>query len=90
MSKINPRRIPRTQADVERAFRDGETRGIHFMLTLVLFILLDKHEEVPEEDVKQLSEDVHNYCDSINRGYLSFADIVRTLKEEHGLEVELR
>lgn len=48
--KVNPRRIPRTQADVERAYRQGQLDGFRFLMTNILWILVDKHD-APAEDI---------------------------------------
>lgn len=87
--KTNPKRIPKTQADVDRAEEKGRIFGMEFAVHLVLWILLDKHD-APDEDVQVLNEEVKYLCESINRGYVSYADIRRALKEEHGLKVEFR
>lgn len=84
--KTNPKKIPKTQADVDRAEEKGRIFGMEFAVHLVLWILLDKHD-APDEDVQVLNEEVKYLCDSINRGYVSYADIRRALKEEHDTEV---
>ncbi len=82
----NPKKIPRTQADVDRAEKKGQIFGMEFAVTLVLWILLDKHD-APDEDVQTLNEEVKYLCDSIEKGYVSYPDIRRALKEEHDTEV---
>lgn len=82
----NPRKIPRTQTDVDRAEEKGQMFGMEFMANLTLWVLLDKHG-APDEDVQQFSEEIRYLCDSIDKGYVSYPDIRRALKEEHGLEV---
>lgn len=56
----NPKKIPRTQADVDRAEKKGQIFGMEFAVTLVLWILLDKHD-APDEDVQTLNEDKNLY-----------------------------
>lgn len=63
----NPRKIPKTQADVDRAEEKGRLDGMEFMATLTLWILLDKHD-APDEDVQVLNEEIRYLCDSISRG----------------------
>lgn len=84
--KTNPYKIPRTQADVERAEEKGQLFGMEFMANLVMWVLADKHE-APDEDVRQLNEEIQYLCDSIEKGYVSYPDIRRALKDEHGIEV---
>lgn len=87
MSKqTNPKKIPRTQADVDRAEEKGRIFGMEFAVTLVLWILLDIHD-APDEDVQVLNEDIKYLMDSISRGYVSYPDIRRAMKEDHNTEV---
>ena len=87
MSKrTNPKKIPKTQADVDRAEKKGQLFGMEFMATMTLWILLDKHG-APDEDVQQLNEEIRYLCDSIDKGYVSYPEIRRAMKEEHGTEV---
>lgn len=90
MSKrINPHHRPCTQADVDKAREEGKTEGMEFMLTIILWTLVDKHG-APDEDLQVLSSDIAYIADSINRKYVSYADIKRALKEEHGLDIEMK
>lgn len=40
--KINPKRVPRTQADVDRAFENGIREGSHVASVIMMSALLDK------------------------------------------------
>lgn len=40
--KLNPKRIPRTQADVDRAFENGIREGSHVASVIMMSALLDK------------------------------------------------
>ena len=86
--KPNPKKIPRTQADVDRAEEAGRDLGLEFALNLVLFILKDKHD-APDRDIMQLRDEFMYTIDSVNKNYLSYADIVRTLKSDYDLSVNL-
>ena len=85
-SKTNPRKIPRTQADVDRAEAKGQFFGMEFMAVLTMWILIDKHD-APDEDVQQFNEEIKYLLDSIDKGYVSYPDIRRALDEEHGTKV---
>lgn len=85
-SKTNPRKIPRTQADVDRAEAKGQLFGMEFMAVLTMWILIDKHD-APDEDVQQFNEEIKYLLDSIDKGYVSYPDIRRALDEEHGTKV---
>ena len=84
--KTNPKRIPKTQADVDRAEEKGRAFGMEFMANLTLWVLIDKHD-APDEDVLQLRDEILYLCDSIDKGYVSYPDIRRALRVEHGTEV---
>lgn len=92
-NRTNPRRVPRTQADVERAEAKGQLFGMEFMAVLTMWILIDKHN-APDEDVQQFNEEIkylcEYLCDSIEKGYVSYPDIRRALDEEHGTKVVFR
>lgn len=78
----NPRKIPRTQADVDRAEEQGRITGMEFMATVTLWVLLDKHN-APDDEIQTFAEEIKYLLDSIAKGYVSYPDIVRAMKEEH-------
>ena len=84
--KVNPRRKPVSQADVNRAKDQATSEAIRRILYLVLYILIDKHE-APKEDIKQLAAEVNYYADSISQGYITWKDVERVVRDEY--EVEL-
>ena len=88
MGKANARRIPRTQRDVDRARQHGAEFGMEFALNLVLLVLKDKHN-APDDDIMQLRDEFMEYIDSINRGYLSYEDVVKTVHGDYNFAVEL-
>lgn len=86
--KPNPKKIQRTQADVDRAAEAGRDLGLEFALNLVLFVLKDKHD-APDEDILQLRDEFMYEVDSVAAGYLTYSDIKRTLKGDYDLSVNL-
>lgn len=86
--KVNPRRKPATQADVERAAEEGRDLGLEFALNLVLFVLKDKHN-APDDEILQLRDEFMYVVDSVANGYLTYSDIKRTLKGDYDLAVHL-
>lgn len=86
---MNPRRIPRTQADVDKAHEDGQKFGVEFAINLVLYVLKDKHNGTDEE-IRQLRDEFMDVVDSVARKYLSYADIKRCLKTEYDLTAEVK
>lgn len=76
----NPRKIPRSLADVKRAEREGRTHGIKQAVKMVLYILLDKHG-TPPEDVRQISDELRWLSGAIIDGGLSWNFVDEVLKE---------
>lgn len=71
-TKVNPRRVPRTQKDVDAAY----DRGIELML----YVLIDKHA-APMDDVQQLARELNHAAGCVADGYITWADIRQMLKE---------
>lgn len=59
MPKTNPRRIPRTQADVDKAYSNGIVEGLNRGIDLMLYVLIDKHD-APMDDVQQLAGELNH------------------------------
>lgn len=53
-NRVNPRRVPRTQKDVDAAYDRGVTEGLHRGIELMLYVLIDKRS-APMDDVQQLA-----------------------------------
>ena len=88
MPKTNPRRIPRTQADVDKAYGNGIVEGLSRGIDLMLYVLIDKHD-APMDDVQQLAGELNHAAQCVAEGYVTWADIRQMLKEygvESGLE----
>ena len=83
--KTNPKRIPRTQADVDRAWEKGVLDGVSNACAIFLTVLVDKHGmgyKIPEvwADIRKLSEEVREKR-------VTVADLRRTLLDEYGIKV---
>lgn len=89
MTKINPRKIPRTQADVEKAYRRGEVDGTRAAMTILLYVLKDKFGS-SDEDILQLTEAFRSATESIAGGYVSVADLRRVVKDEYDWGFEIK
>jgi len=87
--KVNPNRIPVTQADINRAKDQAMTLAMERILNLVLFILIDKHD-APKDDIQQLAREIDYYADSIREGRLTWKDVERVVRDEYETKVCLR
>lgn len=86
-AKVNPRRVPRTEADVAAAYTKGVTEGLNRGIELMLYVLIDKHD-APMDDVQQLARELNHAAECVVEGYVTWSDIRRILKE-YDVEVEL-
>lgn len=85
----NPRKQPRTQADVDKAKKQGFDEGIKGALTIMLYTLKDKFAA----DDEQLQEfaDAFNYTlDSINKKYVKERDLQTVIREEYGTTLVMK
>lgn len=85
--KPNPRRIPRTQADVERAVDKAVKAATVNALTMFLTVLLDK-ENADEEALCRVWHEIEDLSNSIVEGYVSIADLKHVLKAEYNIFVD--
>ena len=86
-AKVNPRRVPRTEADVAAAYTKGVTEGLNRGIELMLYVLIDKHD-APMDDVQQLAGELNHAAQCVAEGYVTWADIRQMLKE-YGVETAL-
>lgn len=86
MPKTNPKRIPRTQADVDRAFMDGMNIGMEIAIDMFMTVLLDKHD-AKQEDLDVFAAEVNDLCDSIDKGYINYVDLRNTLREDYHFKI---
>lgn len=86
-AKVNPRRVPRTQKDVDTAFDRGVAEGLNRGVELMLYVLIDKHA-APMDDVQQLARELNHAAECVAEGYVTWSDIRQMLKE-YDVEVEL-
>ena len=86
MPKTNPKRIPRTQADVDKAFMEGLNVGMEISIDIMMTVLLDKHD-ARQEELDIFSAEINELCDSINKGYVNYADVRNTLREDYRFKI---
>lgn len=80
--KTNPRRIPRSQADVDAAREDGVLMG----LTLFLWVMAERGK-APVDELRCIWDMMQDTLDSIARKYITWKDLETTLREEYEIEV---
>lgn len=88
MKKTNPNKIPRTQADVDKAQKAGMLFGTEFAINIVLYVLKDKHG-ANDEDILKLRDEFMYQVDSISKGYLKYTDVKKVLQTDYDLTVQL-
>lgn len=86
-NRVNPRRVPRTQRDVDAAYDAGIAEGLNRGIELMLYVLIDKHA-APMGDVQQLAAELNHAAECVAEGYVTWSDIRQMLKE-YDVEVEL-
>lgn len=86
--KTNPRRIPCTQADVERAMKYGSDTGASIILDVMIYTLATDFQ-LPDAWLDKFHERFMAHIDSYVKGYLSQEDMRQTTLAERGWEVQL-
>lgn len=84
--RVNPRRKPATQADVEKAKRQAQTHAIN-MVWAVFFTALRDKEGFGYTRLRRVWDEVNYISDSIDKGYVNIDDLVNELKE-HDITLE--
>lgn len=84
--KTNPKKIPATMADVEKAKKQAANEAMQCTMALFLRVLLDK-EHATLEDVQRVGRETNELAEAISRGEVSWADVFNSLIEEDNIEV---
>ena len=87
--KTNPKKIPATQYDVERARREGLEEGYTTMMQIFLFVFLDAFH-ASDEDLEKMGERLKFYLTEIHAGRLKPQDIVSATDIEYDYNIELK
>ena len=83
MKKVNPRRIPKTQADVDAAYDKGVTDGSDLACVIMMSALLDKFNA--EAHLPEIWAAFGKLAEEIKERRVSLPDLRRTLEEEYDL-----
>lgn len=82
--KINPRRRPVSQADVERAKSSAIDVAITVAWAIFFTVLRDK-EGFDNAALQRVWEEVNYLSESISRGFVNVNDLRRALEDEAGI-----
>ena len=87
--RTNPKKIPATQYDVERARREGREEGYTTMMQIFLFVFLNDFH-ASHEDLEKMGERLKFYLTEIHAGRLKPKDIVSATDIEYDYNIELK
>ena len=82
--KVNPRNKPATMADVNRAKRKAQEDAIRATWAIFFSVMRDK-EGYGVKRLVRLWERVNYLSECVAEGYVSIADLEKTLEEEAGI-----
>ena len=85
--KVNPRRRPATQADVQRAKQKGQEEAVKLAWSILFTVLRDK-EGYDLEGLQRVWKEVDDLSDSIAKGYCTVTDLRDVLKQGIGANIE--
>ena len=83
--KINPRKIPRTQADVDRAWEKGVLDGVGNACAIVMTVLVDKFNGA--DYIADVWKEIDKLSEAVGERRVSIADLKTVLREEYGIYV---
>lgn len=83
--KTNPRKVPRTQADVDAAWEKGVVDGVSYASAMFMNVLLDKFNA--RDYVQEIWREMEKLSESVLEKRVSIPDIKRMLKEEYNIEL---
>lgn len=82
--RINPRRIPVSQADINKAKEEVRHEAAAYAFAIMFSVLRDKHEASIDE-LQQFWREVTELSQSISEDRVSVSDLLHVLKEEAGI-----
>lgn len=87
--KINPRKIPASQADIKRAKKHIADDVFDASVAMILSALLDKGF-LDAEQIHDAWEAINDKSKSVNKGYCSIVDLINVLDEEYDIKLKGR
>ena len=83
--KVNPRKKPVSEADVERAKKIAMNNALTLVEAIVFTVLVDKYGL--EDQVFNVWKDSQKLSEEIIEGRVSVEDLITVLKEEYNIEL---
>lgn len=83
--KTNPHKIPRTQADVDKAFDRGVLIGCSNAAAMFLTVICDKFNGA--DYIPDIWREINKLAEEVAERRVSVSDLRATLREEYGIEV---
>lgn len=83
--KINPKRIPRTQQDVDRAYQDGIKDGSHVASVIMMTALLDKFNA--GDYIADVWSAFEKLSIEVIERRVTIPDLQTVLREEYGVKI---
>ena len=81
--KTNPRNIPRSQADCDKAFDHGVREGVSGSTAIFLTVMVDKFGEA--DNVPNIWREIIKLSEEVSEKRVSMPDLKRVLKEEYDI-----
>ena len=87
--KVNPRKIPKTQADVDRAYERGKTEGAKSSIIIMMYAMKDKFGATDAE-LAEFFNAITYTVESINKGYITEKELQTVMKEDYDMSFVLK
>ena len=81
----NPRRRPRTEADVRKAFEEGVNAGVQNASAIFLTVILDKYGM--SDKVQNVWKDICKLSEEIGEHRVRISDLRHVLLNEYNIKV---
>lgn len=89
MSKktTNPRRLPVSQADLQKAKDTAMSEAVKVSYAIIFTVLRDKHD-YDIEQLKLVWAEINDLSDSLAKGYVKIKDLLWVLDKEAGIVIK--
>lgn len=81
--KRNPRTIPKTQADVDKAFDRGVTAGVRNASAIFLTVLCDKFNG--RDHIREVWAEIQKLAEEVAERRVSVTDLEKVLNDEYDI-----